>query len=90
MFCSPSRSRSEGRLSSRRLRAAGVSASVGSACQAGVAETSHVLLAMGVPERDAAGSLRFTLGPDTREDEIDALLEELPGAVERARAAGLS
>ncbi|MGD9606467.1 MAG: cysteine desulfurase family protein [Leucobacter sp.] len=72
------------------LDAAGVSASVGSACQAGVAEISHVLLAMGVPEHDAAGSLRFTLGPDTREDEIDALLEELPGAVERARAAGLS
>lgn len=72
------------------LDAAGVSASVGSACQAGVAEISHVLLAMGVPEPDAAGSLRFTLGPDTREDEIDALLEELPRAVERARAAGLS
>lgn len=72
------------------LDAEGVSASVGSACQAGVAEVSHVLLAMGVPEREAIGSLRFTLSPNTRDEEIDALFEALPPAVERARAAGLS
>lgn len=72
------------------LDAAGVSASVGSACQAGVAETSHVLLAMGVPEHEAVGALRFTLGPDTRDEEVDALLEALPEALARARAAGLS
>ncbi|WP_449281617.1 cysteine desulfurase family protein [Leucobacter sp.] len=72
------------------LDAAGVSASVGSACQAGVAEISHVLLAMGLPEQSAAGALRFTLGPDTREAEIDALLAALPLALERARAAGLA
>lgn len=72
------------------LDAAGVSASVGSACQAGVAQVSHVLLAMGLPEHEAIGSLRFTLSPDTRESEIDALLEALPGAVERARSAGIS
>ena len=72
------------------LDAAGVSVSVGSACRAGVAEISHVLLAMGVPEEEAAGALRFTLGPETRDDEIDALLAALPGAVERARAAGIS
>lgn len=72
------------------LDAAGVSASAGSACQAGVAEISHVLLAMGVPETEAAGALRFSLGPETTEGEVDALLAALPGAVERARAAGLS
>lgn len=72
------------------LDAAGVSVSVGSACQAGVHEISHVLLAMGVPEAEAAGALRFTLAPDTRDDEVDALLSALPAAIERARAAGLS
>lgn len=72
------------------LDQAGISASVGSACQAGVVQASHVLLAMGVPELEAAGALRFTLGPETTEDEIDALLRTLPDAVERARAAGLT
>jgi len=72
------------------LDAAGVSVSVGSACQAGVAEISHVLLAMGLPESEAVGALRFTLAPDTRDDEIAALLAALPQALERARAAGLA
>ncbi|WP_254909022.1 cysteine desulfurase family protein [Leucobacter sp. 7(1)] len=72
------------------LDVAGVSVSVGSACQAGVAETSHVLRAMGLPEEDAAGALRFTLGPDTRADEIDRLLTALPDAIARARSAGLA
>lgn len=72
------------------LDVAGVSASVGSACQAGVAEVSHVLLAMGVPEHEAIGSLRFTLSSETSEAEIDALIAALPNAVFRARAAGLA
>lgn len=72
------------------LDAAGVSVSVGSACRAGVAETSHVLLAMGVAEADALGALRFTLGEASTDAEIDALLAALPSALERARAAGLS
>lgn len=71
------------------LDAAGVSASVGSACRAGVAEISHVLLAMGLPESEAAGALRFTLGFETGDAEVDALLSALPDAVERARAAGI-
>lgn len=70
------------------LDAAGISVSVGSACQAGVAETSHVLLAMGVPEHEAVGALRFTLGTETSDEEIDALLDALPDAVARARSAG--
>ena len=72
------------------LDAAGVSASVGSACQAGVAEVSHVLLAMGVPRDEALGALRFTLSPGTSEHELMQLLSALPDAVTRARAAGLS
>lgn len=72
------------------LDAAGVSVSVGSACRAGVAELSHVLLAMGLDESEAAGALRFTLGPETREEEVDALLAALPSVLERARAAGLA
>lgn len=65
----------------------GFSVSTGSACQAGVAEVSHVLLAMGVPEAEARGALRFTLGPTTTADEIDALLAVLPDVLARARAA---
>jgi len=72
------------------LDAAGFSVSTGSACQAGVPEASHVLLAMGLSEPDARGALRVTLGPDTTADEIDALLAVLPGVVEQARAAGLA
>ncbi|MDO9590169.1 MAG: aminotransferase class V-fold PLP-dependent enzyme [Microcella sp.] len=72
------------------LDAAGIAVSTGSACQAGVPEASHVLLAMGFSEADARGALRITLGPATTVDEIDALLAALPAAVERAQAAGLA
>jgi cysteine desulfurase len=72
------------------LDVAGFAVSTGSACQAGVPEPSHVLLAMGLSESDARGALRFTLGPDSTESEIDALLAVLPGIVEQARAAGLA
>lgn len=70
------------------LDQAGFSVSTGSACQAGVPEPSHVLIAMGVSAADARGALRFTLGWSTTDVEIDALLEALPSAVARARAAG--
>jgi cysteine desulfurase len=72
------------------LDAAGFSVSTGSACQAGVPEASHVLLAMGLSEPEARGALRFSLGDTTTEAEIDALLAVLPGVVERASAAGLA
>jgi len=72
------------------LDIAGFSVSTGSACQAGVPEASHVLLAMGLSEADARGALRFTLGPDTTATEIDALLAVLPGVVDQARAAGMA
>ena len=72
------------------LDAAGFSVSTGSACQAGVPEASHVLLAMGVDERDARGALRLTLGATTTAADVDALVAALPEAVARARAAGLA
>lgn len=72
------------------LDAAGFSVSTGSACQAGVPEASHVLLAMGVDERDARGALRFTLGATTTAADVDALVAAVPEAVARARAAGLA
>ena len=72
------------------LDSAGFSVSTGSACQAGVPEASHVLLALGLDEPTARGALRFTLGADTTEDEVDALLAALPGAVRRASIAGLA
>lgn len=72
------------------LDSRGVCASTGSACQAGVPQASHVLLAMGVGEDEARGALRFSLGSTSTLADVDRLLEVLPEAVERARSAGLS
>lgn len=72
------------------LDAAGIECSTGSACTAGVASPSHVLIAMGVGAREARGSLRFSLGHTSRRSDIDALLDVLPQVVARARAAGLA
>ncbi|WP_406619945.1 cysteine desulfurase family protein [Pengzhenrongella sicca] len=72
------------------LDSAGVECSTGSACQAGVPQPSHVLLAMGVSEPDARGALRFSLGHTSTAADVDALIDALPGAVERARRAGLA
>jgi cysteine desulfurase len=70
------------------LDAAGVECSTGSACSAGVSEPSHVLLAMGLTEQDATSSLRFSLGWTSTPSDVDALVSALPGAVDRAHAAG--
>jgi len=70
------------------LDSAGVEASTGSACQAGVPRPSHVLLAMGVDEQVARGALRFSLGHTSSDDDVTALLDALPAVLERARAAG--
>lgn len=72
------------------LDAKGVECSTGSACSAGVAQPSHVLLAMGADAASARGSLRFTLGHTSTKQDVDRLVEVLPGVVERARRAGLS
>lgn len=70
------------------LDSAGIEVSTGSACQAGVPQPSHVLLAMGLTEDEARGALRFSLGHTSVAADVDAVLRALPGAVERARAAG--
>jgi cysteine desulfurase len=72
------------------LDAQGVECSTGSACTAGVPEASHVLLAMGQDEATARGSLRFSLGHSSTSADVDALIDALPEAYERARAAGLT
>ncbi|MEV8266346.1 cysteine desulfurase family protein [Microbacterium sp. NPDC076911] len=69
------------------LDQARVSVSTGSACQAGVPEPSHVVLALGRDAVQARQVLRFTLGRTSTQDDIDTLLRVLPAAVERARAA---
>lgn len=71
------------------LDAVGIEVSTGSACTAGVPQSSHVLLAMGIDPDVARGSLRFSLGWTSTDDEIDAVVEAMPRVVERARAAGL-
>ncbi|MGX1791672.1 cysteine desulfurase family protein [Microbacterium sp. NPDC055312] len=66
------------------LDMAGISASTGSACQAGVAEPSHVVLAMGRSEQDARSVLRFTLGATSTPADVEAVLAAIPDAVARA------
>lgn len=72
------------------LDAAGVAVSTGSACQAGIPEPSHVLLAMGRGADEASSCLRITLGRTTTESDVDAFLAALPGAYERAARAGFT
>ncbi|HEY6493429.1 MAG TPA: cysteine desulfurase family protein [Trebonia sp.] len=69
------------------LDARGIACSTGSACTAGVAEPSHVLLAMGADECRARGSLRFSLGHTTTQPDVDALGAAIGEAVTRARRA---
>lgn len=68
----------------------GVCVSVGSACQAGVNGPSHVLVAMGRTEREALGCIRMTLGKDSTDADVDAVLAALPKALDGAARAGLT
>ncbi|MDH6242923.1 cysteine desulfurase family protein [Mycobacterium sp. OTB74] len=70
------------------LDAKGIECSTGSACTAGVAQPSHVLIAMG--SANPRGSLRFSLGHTSTDADIDAVLAVLPAAVDRARQAALA
>jgi cysteine desulfurase len=69
------------------LDAQGVECSTGSACSAGVARPSHVLLAMGHDPQRARSSLRFSLGHSSTKADVDALVAAIGPAVERARTA---
>jgi cysteine desulfurase len=72
------------------LDARGIECSTGSACSAGVAQASHVLLAMGAAEARARGSLRFSLGHTSTVADVDAVIEAIGPVVERARRAGMA
>ncbi len=67
------------------LDEAGIATSTGSACSSKSLEPSHVLLALGLKHEDAHGSLRVTLGKETKDDDIDYFLETLPGCIETLR-----
>lgn len=71
------------------LDAKGVECSAGSACNAGVAAASHVLLAMGLDTATARGSLRFSFGTDNTDDDVDVVAGVIGEVVDRARSAGL-
>ncbi|GAB3757197.1 cysteine desulfurase family protein [Microlunatus parietis] len=70
------------------LDQAGIDASAGAACSAGVTEPSHVLLAMGRTPAEARSAVRFSFGRTTSDVDLDRLLAVLPDIVVRARAAG--
>jgi cysteine desulfurase len=72
------------------LDARGIECSTGSACTAGVAQPSHVLIAMGADPASARGSLRLSFGHTSVDADVDAALDVLPGAVERARQAAMA
>ena len=65
----------------------GIACSTGSACSAGVQQPSHVLLAMGLSEKEARSSLRFSLGPENSRSDIDYFHTCIKKVIERARAA---
>lgn len=67
------------------LDEAGIMVSAGSACKATDVSPSHVLMALGLSEVEAKSSLRFSLGRGTTQDDIDYVLDVLPGIVKRLR-----
>ncbi len=76
----------EGEAMLLRLDLAGIAGSSGSACTSGSLDPSHVLLAIGLPHEIAHGSLRLTLGTDSTDADVDAVLETLPQIVSDLRA----
>ena len=77
--------RIEGESALMMLDRQGIALSTGSACSSEDLEPSHVLSAMGVDTVDARGALRFSLGRSSTKEQIDTLMEHLPGIVERLR-----
>lgn len=75
----------EGEAILTHLDRVGIAASTGSACTAGSTEPSHVLRAMNVPEEALHGAIRFSLSRENTIEEIDDVLETLPGIVAKLR-----
>ncbi len=63
----------------------GIAVSTGAACSSGTLEPSHVLRAMGLPTHRAQNSIRFSLGGENTDAEVDYLLEKLPASVQKLR-----
>lgn len=76
----------EGEAVLMALDLAGIAASSGSACTSGSLEPSHVLTAMGISDDLARGSMRLTVGHDNTPEQIDYVLDTLPGAVQKLRS----
>ena len=72
------------------LDARGIECSTGSACSAGVAQPSHVLIAMGADESRARGTLRLSLGHTSTQADVDAVIDVIGPVTERARRAGMA
>jgi len=68
----------------------GIAVSTGSACSSGTLEPSHVLKAMGLSPARVEGAVRFSLGPETTDAEIDRVIDVVPVLVARLRARGRS
>lgn len=68
-----------------RLDHEGICASSGSACTSGSLDPSHVLLVLGLPHEIAHGSLRLTISEETTDDDIDYIIEKIPGIIKRIR-----
>ena len=68
-----------------RLDMEGICVSTGSACTSGSMEPSHVLAALGLPSRLAQGTVRFSLGRNTTETEIDEVIAKLPKVIQQMR-----
>ena len=67
----------------------GIAASTGSACTSGSVDPSHVLIAMGLPPEWSHGSLRLTLGKANTEEDVEIVLNTLPGIIEKVRNLGV-
>jgi cysteine desulfurase len=76
----------EGEAILLHLTRAGIAASSGSACTSGSLEPSHVLRAMNIPFTAAHGSIRFSFSRDSVEEDVDAVIDVLPGIMEKLRA----
>ena len=76
----------EGEAMVLSLRDAGIAASTGSACSSKTLEPSHTLISCGLLHEEAHGSLEFTFGRWSRTEDVDRIMEALPGVIHRLRA----